>query len=197
MPYFYVERSNRSSAKYDFSTQYNRWSLHAEVIFCQTVSTDGTVSKLHEIIRRSGLLVRAFHGGKFWTACANIIPNGKHNVHTDSICKMLAHNVRRFWTKILNKVKADPTPQQFDRQVIMQNRTRVQAQLDGTILLKYGTHALVKLLLYSINFVFVFDLVLEITVCSAKFHSLWELCWLSQLWVRKFTSFQWLNHNAW
>jgi hypothetical protein len=103
---------------------------------------------------------------------------------------MLAHNVRRFWTKILNKVKADPTPQQFDRQVIMQNRTRVQAQLDGTILLKYGTHALVKLLLYSINFVFVFDLVLEITVCSAKFHSLWELCWLSQLWVRKFTSFQ-------
>jgi hypothetical protein len=32
------------------------------------------------------------------------------------------------------------------------------------------------------EFVFVFDLVLEkITVCSAKFYSLWELCWLSQL----------------
>ena len=43
---------------------------------------------------------------------------------------------------------------------------------------------------YFIQFVFVFDLVLEkITVCSAKFYSFWELCWLSQLWVRKFQIF--------
>ena len=137
--------------------------------------------------------------------------NGQLEVHLIHLTNRMSNGLLIFpsdilhgyWTLIKILFRSDPMPVNI---IILWRRNPNESDSFriGFAHLNWATNSIAWkalstfLLNYFIQFVFVFDLVLEkITVCSAKSYSLWELCWLSQLWVRKSTNFQWSNHNLW